>query len=176
VMLGIETAHGHYDVLAAREGDDAPAGATHTVFGDGGSLAGYASDGVAWGTDWAEVGRAGSLSEAAAMVAAVDGELLGFSADGADFRGVDGPQLMDPQPVRGGCPKSTDERNAQLHASGFFGPDAPLPRSEYERIAATAATWAASNPSSPVSAVAPRDRRGGYVDECGSCGMASCAC
>ena len=23
---------------------------------------------------------------------------------------------------------------------------------------------------------APRDTRGGYVDECGSCGMASCAC
>lgn len=23
---------------------------------------------------------------------------------------------------------------------------------------------------------APRDRRGGYVDECGSCGMASCSC
>jgi hypothetical protein len=23
---------------------------------------------------------------------------------------------------------------------------------------------------------APRDARGGYVDECGSCGMASCAC
>lgn len=23
---------------------------------------------------------------------------------------------------------------------------------------------------------APRDSRGGYVDECGSCGMASCAC
>lgn len=23
---------------------------------------------------------------------------------------------------------------------------------------------------------APRDSRGGYIDECGSCGMASCAC
>jgi hypothetical protein len=89
MALGIETAHGHYDVLAAREGDDAPAGATHTVFGDGGSLAGYASADMAWGTDWAEIGRAGSLSDAAAMVAAVDGELLGFSADGSDFRGVD---------------------------------------------------------------------------------------
>ncbi len=26
------------------------------------------------------------------------------------------------------------------------------------------------------SAPAPRDNRGGYIDECGSCGMASCAC
>ena len=88
-----------------------------------------------------------------------------------------GGWLMHPQPVRGGCPKLTDERNAQLHASGFFGEGAPLPRSEYERIAATAATYAASTPASPVrSSAAPRDRRGGYVDECGSCGMASCAC
>jgi hypothetical protein len=93
VMLDIETAHGVYSVLAAREGDDAPAGATHTVFDESGSLAGYASDVVAWGTDWAELGRVGSLSDAAAMVAAVDGELLGFSADGADFRRVDGPHV-----------------------------------------------------------------------------------
>jgi len=43
---------------------------------------------------------------------------------------------MDPQPVTGGCPESTDKRNAELHASGFFGPGAPAPKSERDRIAA----------------------------------------
>ena len=38
---------------------------------------------------------------------------------------------------------------------------------------------AAQNDGAPWSRPAeeaPRDTRGGYVDECGSCGMASCAC
>jgi hypothetical protein len=93
VMLGIGTAHGHYDVLPARPEDgDVPVGATHSVYHEDGSLAGFASDSTAWefGDDAADViGRASSLEQAARMVAAVDGELLGFSADGTDFRGVD---------------------------------------------------------------------------------------
>lgn len=58
-----------------------------------------------------------------------------------------GGWLMHPEPVRGGCPADTDRRNAELHASGFFGKDAPAPVSEREHIAATAARWAASNPA-----------------------------
>ena len=59
-----------------------------------------------------------------------------------------GGWLMHPQPVRGGCPESTDKRNAELFASGFLGPDAPAPVSERDNIAATAATYAAMNPAS----------------------------
>ena len=59
-----------------------------------------------------------------------------------------GGWLMNPQPARGGCPESTDKRNAELHAAGFFGPDAPMPVSERDHIAATAATYAAMNPAS----------------------------
>ena len=51
--------------------------------------------------------------------------------------------LMNPQPVTGGCPTSTDRRNAELHAAGFFGKDAPAPTSERDRIA-SAASLAAS--------------------------------
>ena len=53
-----------------------------------------------------------------------------------------GGWLMHPQPYRGGCPESTDRRNAELHASGFLGADAPAPVSEREHIAATARTYA----------------------------------
>ena len=58
-----------------------------------------------------------------------------------------GGWLMNPQPVRGGCPESTDKRNAELHASGFLGPDAPAPASEREHIAATAARFAETHAS-----------------------------
>jgi hypothetical protein len=57
-----------------------------------------------------------------------------------------GGWVMDPQPYRGGCPESTDKRNAELHASGFFGAGAAAPVSERERIAAVAARYAAANP------------------------------
>ena len=60
-----------------------------------------------------------------------------------------GGWLMHPQPVRGGCPVDTDRRNAELHAAGFFGKDAPAPASERDHIARAAATAAA------VAAVAP---------------------
>ena len=53
-----------------------------------------------------------------------------------------GGWLMDPRPVTGGCPVDTDARNRELHASGFFGKDAPAPRSERDRIASTAAAYA----------------------------------
>jgi len=58
-----------------------------------------------------------------------------------------GGWLMHPQPVRGGCPESTDKRNAELHAAGFFGPDAPAPVSERELIAAKAARYAETTPA-----------------------------
>lgn len=62
-----------------------------------------------------------------------------------------GGWLMNPQPVRGGCPADTDKRNAELHAAGFFGPDAPLPASEREHIAQTAARYAASEPAAQTA-------------------------
>jgi hypothetical protein len=65
-----------------------------------------------------------------------------------------GGWLMDPQPVRGGCPADTDKSNAESHAAGFFGPDAPLPVSERDEIAARARRYAESNPASD----APRRR------------------
>ena len=38
-------------------------------------------------------------------------------------------------------------------------------------------SWAGGCPDGTAQpAEAPRDDRGGYLDECGSCGMASCAC
>lgn len=49
-----------------------------------------------------------------------------------------GGWLMDPRPVTGGCPESTDRRNAELYARGFFGPGADAPSSERDRIAARA--------------------------------------
>lgn len=55
-----------------------------------------------------------------------------------------GGWLMNPQPFTGGCPEDTDRRNAELHAAGFFGADAPAPRPEAERIAARAAAGAAA--------------------------------
>lgn len=48
MALSLDTDHGPYDVLPARESDDAPIGATYTVFGDGGYIAGYASETRAW--------------------------------------------------------------------------------------------------------------------------------
>ncbi len=59
-----------------------------------------------------------------------------------------GGWLMHPEPVRGGCPESTDKRNAELHASGFLGPDAPAPVSERDHIAAAAARYAETHPAS----------------------------
>jgi hypothetical protein len=56
-----------------------------------------------------------------------------------------GGWLMHPEPVRGGCPASTDKRNAELRANGFFGPGAAMPASERDHIAAVAARYAASS-------------------------------
>ena len=61
-----------------------------------------------------------------------------------------GGWLMNPQPVRGGCPADTDRRNAELHAAGFFGPDAPMPASERDHITRAAATGAATAPERPA--------------------------
>jgi hypothetical protein len=88
---------------------------------------------------------------------------------------------MDPQPVTGGCPVDTDKRNAGLHASGFFGKDAPAPRSERDRIAAAAARHAAAEADraadrsrydlANVSAALATRRRGRCEDApcCGCC-------
>lgn len=62
-----------------------------------------------------------------------------------------GGWLMHPEPVRGGCPEATDRRNQELHASGFFGPGAPVPVSEREHLAATAAWYASQNPAPAAS-------------------------
>ena len=58
---------------------------------------------------------------------------------------------MHPGPVVGGCPVDTDKRNAELHAAGFFGKDAPAPGSERDRIARTAARYAASEPAAQTA-------------------------
>jgi hypothetical protein len=61
-----------------------------------------------------------------------------------------GGWLMDPQPVTGGCPVDTDKQNAESHARGFFGKDAPAPRSERDRIASIAARFAEQTASEPA--------------------------
>jgi hypothetical protein len=75
--MQVDTDHGVYDVLPARE-SDGPAGppdsATHTVFDESGDIAGYAAEsGWAWdagGTPWPR--PFGSLAAAAAEVAETD--------------------------------------------------------------------------------------------------------
>ena len=69
-----------------------------------------------------------------------------------------GGWLMHPQPVTGGCPESTDARNAELFASGFLGPDAAMPAPEADRIAQAAAAYAATAP-----AEAPRRKFAAYT-------------
>lgn len=79
--LSIDTRHGCYDVLPVRPFDgDVPAGATHSVYHEDGSLAGYASASTAWENNGSEAGRAVSLEDAAQIVAELDGELLGYAA------------------------------------------------------------------------------------------------
>jgi hypothetical protein len=74
MALHIDTDHGVYDVLPAREGDDAPDAATHTVFYEDGAIAGYvAEDGTGWdagGTPWPA--PFGTLEAAAAEVSESD--------------------------------------------------------------------------------------------------------
>ena len=114
--------------------------------------------------------RAGACRDCSELIPANGGQLYREASGAwsvAHWPSVQGGWLMNPQPVTGGCPRDTDARNAELHASGFFGPGAELPVSERLRIARRAESMAAE---------APRDRRGGYVDECGSCGAASCSC
>ena len=67
----------------------------------------------------------------------------------------------------GGCPADTDKLNtgAPWNRDGHLA-------SERDRLAAVASGLAYYG----ASREAPRDNRGGYIDECGSCGMASCSC
>jgi hypothetical protein len=77
------------------------------------------------------------------------------------------PAVWSGSPVSGryvgGCPEATAKLNA--------GPTA-------DEVAASRALSdaAVAAVAALASREAPRDSRGGYVDECGSCGMASCAC
>ena len=76
-----------------------------------------------------------------------------------------GGWLMNPQPVRGGCPEATDKRNAELHAAGFFGQGAvaffgetaAAPVSEREHIASAARAYAARNAVSAPAQAGPGD-------------------
>jgi hypothetical protein len=69
--LTVDTDHGVYEVLTAREADGAPDVATHAVFHESGALAGFVSDsGVAWDASGTPMPRPfGSLAAAAADVA-----------------------------------------------------------------------------------------------------------
>jgi hypothetical protein len=94
--------------------------------------------------------RPGPCRECGEEIPAGAGQLWRES-DGAwsvvHVEATQGGWLMNPQPYRGGCPESTDRRNAELHAAGFFGQGAPAPVSERENIAATAARHAAVTPA-----------------------------
>ncbi len=48
MTLDIDTDHGPYQALPYRDSDEGPDGAAYTVFGDGGYIAGYASETRAW--------------------------------------------------------------------------------------------------------------------------------
>jgi hypothetical protein len=72
-VLAVDTAHGVYDVMPARDSDDAPGMATHAVFYEDGAVAGYASeDGTAWDASGTPFAHAGSLAAAAQEVAESD--------------------------------------------------------------------------------------------------------
>ena len=64
---------------------------------------------------------------------------------------VRGGWAMDPQPYRGGCPAETDRLNAELHAGGHLGMDAPLPASERDVIAGAAARFVPPAPGGRAS-------------------------
>ena len=78
------------------------------------------------------------------------------------------------QVVTGGCPEATDRENTRRKTAGFIKGDVDSERVRVERRAARLAANAETE--RPVRSEAPRDRRGGYLDECGSCGAASCSC
>lgn len=61
--------HGTYQALPARDSDDPPAGATHTVFGDGGYIAGYVSASQAWNLAGHTLGFHAGIRAAVAQVA-----------------------------------------------------------------------------------------------------------
>jgi hypothetical protein len=90
-----------------------------------------------------------------------------------------GGWLMHPQPVRGGCPESTDTRNAELFAAGIFGPDAAAPVSERENIAAVARTYAATHPASeapPRRSYARTSSGARMYERCGHEDYPCCGC
>ena len=82
-------------------------------------------------------------------------------ADGAwsvvHIEATQGGWLMHPEPYRGGCPADTDKRNAEAHAAGFFGKDAPAPASEREHVASAARAYAARNAVSAPAQAGPGD-------------------
>ena len=70
--LSADTDHGAYDALPVRESDGAPAGATHAVYHDDGSLAGFASPGAAWSASGAELGTVATLPGAISLACDAD--------------------------------------------------------------------------------------------------------
>ena len=69
----VDTDHGVYDVLAVRESDEAPDGATHAVFHESGSLAGFAAaNGWAWNASGALLPSSHTLAGAVTAVAESD--------------------------------------------------------------------------------------------------------
>lgn len=113
--------------------------------------------------------RPGPCHHCGETVPAYGGQL--WREESGEWSAVHSPAKWAGSPTSGqyvgGCPAETDETNRK---GNFGGQDGPRP--ERERLAAVAATGAAM----AGRREAPRDARGGYVDECGSCGMASCSC
>ena len=68
MSLTADTDHGVYDAVPAREADQAPDGATHAVFHEDGTLAGFASAAVAWDARRREIGYPATLPGAISLV------------------------------------------------------------------------------------------------------------
>jgi hypothetical protein len=86
--LTIATDYGEYDVLPKREIDDCgPDMATHVVFAEDGSVAGFASDsGIAWDADGTPFAYTGGLRAAAARVAESDRDAAWMAAHPTVYR------------------------------------------------------------------------------------------
>ena len=68
MSLTADTDHGVYDAVPVREADQAPEGATHAVFHEDGTLAGFASAAVAWDARRREIGYPATLPGAISLV------------------------------------------------------------------------------------------------------------
>ena len=80
MTLDIDTDHGPYQVLPYRDSDEGPDGAAYTVFGDGGYIAGYASETRAWDKRGRRVGSGVAFRGIAAAAAYVTSCDAGWTA------------------------------------------------------------------------------------------------